>query len=337
LFRKRDIDAKILLPTDEESLEIGKRYSMTKEYVSLTALLGDVFSQIEGMKRKNTSIWVPKTEGSEAFGQYSRLLKQKIKLAGHENIRVESPFIEDLLEDEEYGLDFGLILIAGDLIMASDKGHRNDHLKEILNSIEAGTFNEEMLLKISKHIYKQLSKNDHGKFIYALGELSIVFNPLLNNHQLEKLELKNRVYYVPLSEMMFFRWADYLKKEKSNHKILKDNLTKMKDIINRVSQQLKEYSSFDKELDQLIKVADSKLPLYCGGNGRYRMIKQFRCPATINGALILNSMYENTGTILKLLKDGYQKEFNYPVIELSFDGSKHSGNDEKIQNFIYYI
>lgn len=337
LFRKRDIDAKILLPTDEESLGIGKRYSTTKEYVSLTALLGDVFSQIEGMKKKNTSIWVPKTEGSEAFGQYSRLLRQKIKLAGHENITVESPFIEDLLGDEEYGLDFGLILIAGDLIMASDKEHRNDYLKEILNSIEAGTFNEGMLLKISKHIYKQLSRKNHGKFIYALGELSIVFNPLLNNHQLEKLELKNRVYYVPISEMMFFRWADYLKKEKSNHKLLKDNLTKMKDIINRVSQQLKEYSPFDKELDQLIKVADSKLPLYCGGNGRYRMIKQFRCPATINGALILNSMYENTGTILKLLKDGYQKEFNYPVIELSFDGSKHSGNDEKIQNFIYYI
>lgn len=337
VFRKKDVNAKILTPTNKESLEVGKKYSMSKEYVSLTALLGDIFSQIERMKGKSASIWVPKTEGSETFGQYSRLLEQKIRLAGCENITIESPFIEDLLEDEKYGMDFGLVLIAGDIIMASDKESRDKNLKEILNHIESGTLNKETLIMMAQRIYKQLLQKNYEKSIYVLGELSVIFNPLLNKYQLEKLELKNKVYYVPVSEMMYFRWIDYLKKGNSAQKLLKDNLVKMKDIMNQVSEELREYSPFDKDLDEMIEIADSQLPLYSGGNGRYRMVKQFRCPVEINGVLILSSMYENTGTILKLLKDKYEKELSYPTIELYFDGSKHGGNDEKIQNFIYYI
>ncbi len=337
IFKRKGINAKILPPTSEESIEIGKKYSISKEYLSLTALLGDIFSNIEEMKTKKASIWLPKNEGSETSGQYSRLLEQKIKLAGYEYIKVESPFIEDILEDEKYGIDFGLALIAGDIIMASKKEIRSDNLKVVLENIEAGNFNEELLTKMADYTYKQLGKKDYEKSIYVLGEPQIIFNPILNNYQLEKLEEKNRVSYMPLSEMMYFKWTDYLKKEKSPHGLLKKNLLQIKSIICNVSKALKEHSPFDNALDEMIKMADSKLPIYSGGNGRYRMIKQFRCPAKTNGLLVFSSMYENTGTIIKLLKDKHEKEFMYPIIELSFDGSKHSGNDERIQNFIYYI
>ncbi len=337
MLQKKGVEAKIIPPTDEKALEKGKKYCLSKEYLSLTGLLGDTFLQIEKMETKKASIWIPRTEGSEAFGQYSRLLEQKIRLAGYKDIRVESPFIEDLLEDERYGMDFGLILIAGDLIMVSDREHRNSHLKRILSSIEKGTFNKEALIIMANHIYKQILKKSYEKSIYVLGEINVVFNPILNNYQLEKLELKNKVYYMPISEMMYFKWADYLQKEESIHRCLMDNLTKLKNTIEQISAELKEYSTFDRDLDKMMKEADSKLPLYCGGNARYRMVKQFRCPEVINGILVLSSMYENTGTIVKLLKEKHEKELKHPITELCFDGSKHSGNKEKIQNFIYYI
>ncbi|WP_245592108.1 acyl-CoA dehydratase activase [Clostridiisalibacter paucivorans] len=337
ILKKKGIDVNLLSPMDEKSLEIGKKYAISKEYLSLTALLGDVFSQIQKIDQINGCIWVPQTEGSETFGQYGRLLEQKIKLEGYEDIEIESPFIEDLLEDKKYGEDFSLILIAGDMIMAADIEDRHEYLEEILKAIECGNFNERLLIRIANCIYKKLSERKYEKSIYALGELSIVFNPVLNHHQLEKLEDKNKVYYEPVSEVMYFEWMDFLRKEKRKHPIIKDILIKMKNIINQVSKALGEYSPFDKDIDEMIKMADRKLPLYCGGNGRYRMAKSLRGLENIHGILHLNSMYENTGTILKILKEQDENVSTKPTIELCFDGSSHSGNDEKIQNFIYYI
>ena len=334
---KKGINAKLLSYTSKESLEIGKKESISKEYLSLMALMGDIFSQLEDIKDKNVSILIPQDEGSEVFGQYSKLLKQKINSTKFKNINIESPFIENLLEDENYGMDFGLALIAGDLVMSSDKKNRDFYLNKILNNINSNSFDKELLIDIANNIYIELSNKKYNKSIYVLGELSIIFNPLLNNQQIEKLENKNKIYYMPVSEMMYFKWMDYLKKQKIGHKKLKLNLKTLNDIIIQVSKSLKEYSPFDKNLNEMFEISASKLPLYCGGNGRYRMIKQFRCSEKIDGILTVNSMYENTGTILKLLKDKYSDELKHPIIDLCFDGSEHSDNNDKIENFIYYI
>lgn len=337
ILMKKGINAKLLSSTNKESLEIGKKESITKEYLSLMAIMGDVFSNLENIKETNASIFIPQDEGNETFGQYSQLLKQKIGTTKFKNINIESPFVEDLLKDENYGIDFGLTLIAGDLIMASDKKYRDSYLNKILKSINLNSFNKELLIDIANNIHTELSNENYKKNIYVLGEFSIIFNSLLNNHQLEKLEKKNKIYYMPVSEMMCFKWMDYLKKEKTEHKKLKHNLKIIKEIMTQVSKSLKEYSPFDKDLNEMFEISDSKLPLYSGGNGRYRMIKQFRCSDEINGILTLNSMYENTGTILKILRDKYNDELKHPIIDLSFDGSEHSDNNDKIENFIYYI
>ncbi|QZY53962.1 acyl-CoA dehydratase activase [Crassaminicella profunda] len=337
ILRKKGMHVNLLSPTDEKSLEVGKKYTLSKEYLSLTALLGDVFSKIQEINKANACIWVPQTEGSETFGQYGRLLDQKIKLEGYEDVRIESPFMEDLLEDDKYEEEFLLMIIAGDLIMTSPREDREEYLKRILKEIEEGTFNEYSLRMIANSIYEKLSKIKYEKSIYVLGEISIIFNPFLNHNQLEKLEQKNKVYYEPVSEVMYFKWVDFLRKEKKDHSVMKKLLSKMNEIMKQVSKELSVYSPFDKDIDEMIKMADEKLPLYCGGNGRYRMVKPLRCPEHMNGILLMSSMYENTGTILKLLKEQDKNILIQPNIELCFDGSLHSGNDEKIQNFIYYI
>ena len=337
LLIRKGINAIELLPTNRESIEIGKKHSISKESVSLISLLGDVFLQVGKNidKNKNINIWIPTNEGSEVFGQFGRLIEQKIKLAGHKNINIESPFIEDMLTDEKYGNELGLILIAGDLIMNSDIINRKKNLEEILTYINNGLLTREVLIEMASKINKQLVDKRYEKNLYVLGEASVIFNPFINNCHLEKLEYKNKLFYAPISEMIWFSWYDYFIKKKSKNKLVGRNLKEMKDTINLVSKELRKFSPFDKNLSEMVEEANHNLDLYSGGNGRYRMIKQYRCSNGINGILNLNSMYENTGTILKLLKD--EKKINCPILEVSFDESKHSGNDEKIDNFIYYI
>ncbi len=87
----------------------------------------------------------------------------------------------------------------------------------------------------------------------------------------------------------------------------------------------------------MLREADGKLPLYAGGAGRYRLAKIFRCPEHVDGILAVSSMYENTATIQKLLRDRDKDEIKHPVLDLAFDGSSHSNNKELLDTFMHYI
>ncbi len=316
-----------LLETNDLSLKFGKVFSLSKETVTMTALLGDVFTSV---KENNATVFLPQTEGSEVNGQYSAILEQKIR-EYNRKINVESPFIEDLLEDDNFGLDYIYVLILGDVVMTLSKENRSIYLSKALKLIRSNSLNISKIKEFTKEVYEELKKEKYKKTIFLLGDKDIIYNPFLNNYQVNKLEEKFRISYMPLSEMMYFKWND------DNKKSLSCNLKEMERLIYEVANELKEFSSFDDNLSEMVMKSNQILPLYSGGNGRYRMIKQFRCSEDINGVMVLNSMYENTGTIIKILKDTRQNEIKYPLIELYFDGSKHSNNDEKIQNFIYYI
>ncbi|MGV8146590.1 MAG: acyl-CoA dehydratase activase [Alkaliphilus sp.] len=337
MMKRKGRNVEALPPTSAESLEIGKKLSTSKEYLSLLALLGDVIKKSEDMGEKSCAIWIPKTEGSEVYGQYSRLINQKLANREYSNVEIESPFIEDMLEDGRYGYEYALLHIAGDIIMMADKNLREDLLAKVCEDIKNKDLSDEYLISLAKAVYKEMVGKTYNKLLYVLGEANIIFNPMLNDYQIQELEKENKVAYMPLSEMMYFNWRDYLKKEKKNRKVLKRRLKNLKNVMSKVSKQMREHSSFSDDLEELIMSSDRKLPLYSGGNGRYRMAKQFRCSASINGLITMASMYEDTGTIIRLLKTQHEKDYKYPVIDLYFDGSRHASTNERIMNFIYYI
>jgi hypothetical protein len=104
-----------------------------------------------------------------------------------------------------------------------------------------------------------------------------------------------------------------------------------------ISGILSEYSSFDTDMEALVREADKRLPLYAGGAGRYRLAKLFRCPEHVHGILVVNSMYENTATIQKIVRGKEKDALKHPVLDLAFDGSSHSNNKELLDTFIHYI
>jgi len=337
MLNRRGIKADILPKTSSDSLAVGKKISTSKEYLSLLALLGDVISKVAKLDGEACKIWVAQSEGSETFGQYSHLLKQKLKNAGYKNVEVISPFIEDMLESSEYGMEFALILVAGDIIMMANEKNRSIVLEKVLKRIGEGNIDAPFLITLAKNLCQELLTDNHKKKLYVLGEASVVFNPILNDYTLEGLEKENRLLYMPLSEMMYFDWYDYFKKEKKGRRVLKNRLRELRKVMLEVSKEMGAYSSFDENIDELINEADSKLPLYSGGSGRYRMAKQFRCSHTLDALFNVSSMYEDTGIVIKILKKKYEKEYKYPVLDLYFDGSRHASNEERVENFMYYV
>ncbi|MDY0360980.1 MAG: acyl-CoA dehydratase activase [Desulforegulaceae bacterium] len=322
-FKQKGFNADILQPTDQLSLEKGKELSAAKEYLSLITLLGDVKKLV--LSDSNVQVLIPQTEGSEVEGLYSQvifsLLKQKFP-----DLKIYSPFLEDVILSPDFFKNFFLLAMAGDLILSAPVESRQEVLFEIRNSI--CDFNLNHIIRITSKIAS--IKQDQGLNLLLTGEPAIVFNPF--NHGGITKDISARLSYQPLTEIFYLFWQDFNERKK-NIQITK-NLMKCRHLMIQVSSILGESSIFEPDPDILKFEADKFFPLFTGSNGRYRLAKRFS-HTNINGIINLGSAYENTGIITRQL--GESRPSYIPVLNLIFDGSDHNINKELIGNFLYYL
>ena len=80
-----------------------------------------------GQQADHTTLLIPQNEGTETDGQYGRMLRTKLDEEGFEGVDVVSPFLEDVLcEDEKTFREISLGLLAGDVDL-----ERTPRIKEI--------------------------------------------------------------------------------------------------------------------------------------------------------------------------------------------------------------
>lgn len=339
-LEKQGFKAKVLPMTNKNTLNIGRKHTVSKEYFSLTALIGDVLNQAHELEEigENFGFLIPTSEGSEAGGQYYRLLRDKLDGEGLEKAEVVAPFLEDLIKDTTMAEDLFLILLAGDLINLAPKKKRNAYFKKIQELIVQNQLSLHSLKSMAEEINKGIEKNKSTKRIFLLGEVSILFNDFMNNNTFKVLEDEGmELIYTPLSEYMWFLWRDYLT-QKNNKKevIAHENLMKFSQFIEAISKTFTRENPFEKNLEGLIKRADNYLGLYSGGNGRYRKAKLLGEMPYVKGVITVSSMYENTNTILNILSEEDNSTSMLPILNMTFDGNENEIDKTKIDSFIYY-
>jgi predicted CoA-substrate-specific enzyme activase len=340
---KSGINAKVLPASSRASIETGRKFTITEEYFSLTALLGNVFTELHRIGKQNAdpiAFLIPQNEGAEADGQYSRLLRTKLDEEGFETVDIISPFWEDVLcADEKYFHTVTLSLLAGDIIWSAPQKSREKHLSAMIELIRKEQFDLEHLKVIAQAISKELDEERFGKTILAVGELSILFDELLNNRTFRELENKgNRVVYSPLGEAMWMMWRDYADQNKNEKTpLMEQRLKELKSSILTISEALSEWSPFEAEPENLIQTADRTLGYFSGANGRYRMAKQLSDPRGTDGVITATSIYENTGIVLGMLQKDFADQNTKPVLNLTFDGNKNENDRTKVESFLYYL
>jgi len=343
VLRSKGIKAKVLPVSSRASIETGRKFTITEEYFSLTALLGNVFMMLNKLDKpdaENIALLIPQNEGTETDGQYSRLLRTKLNEEGFESVDIVSPFWEDILcQDEKTFREISLSLLAGDVIWSAPQQSRGKYLSLIIELLRNELLDLEHLKIIAEEISKDINKENFDKNILVVGELNILFDELLNNYTFRDLESKgHRVIYSPFSEAMWMMWRDYATQNKNDKSLLMVNrLQAFKSNIHDISKALSEWSPFEGELDDLIQNADRTLGYFSGAHGRYRQAKQLSQSSTIDGIITAASIYENTGIVLGMLQKGYEDENTKPVLNLTFDGNKNENDQMKVESFIYYL
>ncbi|WP_157067316.1 acyl-CoA dehydratase activase [Desulfosarcina cetonica] len=210
----RGIHAVVLPETDATSIDLGRRHTVTNEYYSLTALLGDVLRAVEdGKMCDNKAVFViPQNEGAEIDGQANRFIRAKLDGEGYNHVGILAPYMEDVpSRGFEVAWPVFLGLLAGDLIRFASIKQRGALMNTIIATIDKGRFDIEELMTVAGTIAPKTGFGRNGKRILVVGEPLIVFNDFLNDYALRNLEKQShRVIYAPLAEYMWMLWRDFI-------------------------------------------------------------------------------------------------------------------------------
>jgi predicted nucleotide-binding protein (sugar kinase/HSP70/actin superfamily) len=331
--------AQVLPMTTEKTLNLGRKYTLTKEYLSFSGLVGDVLSKALELKESNKKFGfiIPTSEGSEVGGQYHRLIRDKLDGENLHQVKIFAPYPEDVLKDGEMAPELILLLLTGDIINLAPRNKRKKYLEKIQGCIVRRKLDLKTLQDITEEVRQELQDVQNGKRILAIGEVKVLFNDFLNNNTFKALEEQGiQVLYAPLSETLWLGWRDYFSLKKHKNSTAHNQLRSLIDNIRSITKLFTRVNPFEHNIEKLAQRADQQLGLYSGGDGRYRQAKVSGEFKGIRGIITASSMYENTNTVLNILSQSRVRRPGLPVLNLTFDGNKNEIDEAKIHSFIYY-
>jgi predicted nucleotide-binding protein (sugar kinase/HSP70/actin superfamily) len=120
-FRSSGIEARILPPSDERTLELGARHSSGEECFPEKITLGDYLkvTEKEGFDPSKTAFLMPDSTGPCRFGQYWPLLDTVLTKLGYHDIMIINPSSDNGYGDAGRGL-ITFFRVAWEGIIASD-------------------------------------------------------------------------------------------------------------------------------------------------------------------------------------------------------------------------
>lgn len=354
----RGAHVKLLAP-DAAAVAAGQKHTISKEYLSFTALLGMSLKAAEAAARdadsRGVQLLLPSTEGAEADGQYDRVIRTILDEQGHADVKLVVRKLDQLPWTVTDADGLFLCLLAGDVVYAAPAGERTRVLADFL---EGGVTYEHVCDQARRVgemclvAHDDASPRAAGKTLALVGEWPCVYGDELGGGMWARLEDEGyRLARMPFSEYLWFLWCDARDAAKptsrsgleSERAPLPIPAPKEKDAwLDRYADQMRRLhlllgpaSSFCADPGELFDEALAALGSYRGANGRYRAAKERLAAQSVDGVVTAASMYENTDIVLKLFGDA--STLAAPVLRLSFDGVLDQGIDERLHSFLYYV
>ena len=319
-FKQQGADPYELPHLTDDILSLGRAETSAKEYLPFPALLGSILAERKN-DQTHAQFLIPQTQGAEADGQYARVIRAVLDRRKELNAQLVSPMLETLPEMAQNRDALFRTLLAGDILYAAPADKRAD-----ISAQWDALPGWEQLHTAARESGALLTK---GRRIAAVGTPLCLTE--LDSGVLAALEAEGeQVLRAPLSEALWFLWKDNLDENKPSAGWLDQMQRQMQTLGN----ELGAHSAFAEDAETLFLIADSALPNFSGGNGRYRYAKAVELSGRTNAVLTLAPRYENTAMILDMR--GLHDACSAPLFQLSLDNDWDETAWSRLRSFLYY-
>lgn len=320
-FKQQGADPYELQHLTDDILSLGRAETSAKEYLPFPALLGSILAERKN-DQTHAQFLIPQTQGAEADGQYARVIRAVLDRRKELNAQLVSPMLETLPEMAQNRDALFRALLAGDILYAAPADKRAD-----ISAQWDALPGWEQLHAAAREI--GALPTTKGRRIAAVGTPLCLTE--LDSGVLAALEAEGeQVLRAPLSEALWFLWKDNLDENKPSAGWLDQMQRQMQTLGN----ELGAHSAFAEDAETLFLIADSALPNFSGGNGRYRYAKAVELSGRTNAVLTLAPRYENTAMILDMR--GLHDACSAPLFQLSLDNDWDETAWSRLRSFLYY-
>ncbi|MDM7202922.1 MAG: acyl-CoA dehydratase activase-related protein [Thermodesulfobacteriaceae bacterium] len=234
-FRACGVPAQVLPEPDEESLELGRKWTSGKECYPTILTTGDLVKFINrpDFNPEKSVFFMPDGSGPCRFGQYNRLQRKILRDLGVNNLPLYSP-----QQDIEFYDDLGIVgrdftriawrgVVAVDILdkllrkvrpYATDKKLVDKIYEEVLSKIER-TIEErgdlfEVILEAKERFFRIPQREEQLPLVGIVGEIYVRSNRFANDNLYRALEdMGLEVLVPPIGEWIYFinfiskKWA----------------------------------------------------------------------------------------------------------------------------------
>lgn len=198
------VTPQLIAPT-QEIITAGQEETETKEYLTFTAFLGTALKAAElgGADKQPVQLLLPSTEGTEADGQYDRVIRTILDERHDSHVRIIAPKLEQLpwtLADPE---GFFAAILAADVCYAAPRSYR----QALVTSLTEGSLTLERVEKAAAKVASLEFADETA--LSVVGEWPLVYSDELTAGILARLEEQGiQLKRMPFSEYLLFLWAD---------------------------------------------------------------------------------------------------------------------------------
>jgi predicted CoA-substrate-specific enzyme activase len=203
------IDAEVLPPPDEESVNIGRQYTSGRECIPAIITAGDMVKKIhsDGFAAERSGFFMAQGSGPCRFGQYYRLHRMILDDLGYHDVPIYAPNQGPSLFDDLGPMGIKFLLSVWNGICAVDaleakarmirpyeknRGETNSIYQHALDGVCRLIENGQSIIPFLREVRTDLdsiSTNSHKKpRIGIVGEIYVRSQPFSNNFVIDKLE-----------------------------------------------------------------------------------------------------------------------------------------------------
>lgn len=303
---------------NKSDLDCGRKNSITKEYCTYTAITGKTYNLAKKCleEKRNSTIMIPQTEGSEIDGVASRVINSALTSDNITNINIISPFVENLLDTSDSYILWQLIILGDALNLL----HPSKREQYILSLSEYNKLNWNDTKIILRHIHDDILSEPRENILLCGSPI------LLNSNYLNR-NLINTIYdkgYLPVT-MSFaeYLWFFICESGRTPDTVYTDMIDEFFDIYSDI------YGYHNNINARLNQVNDNFFAI-AGANTRYLAWLCSSEHSTCKAVILVTPEYANYASVTELMRNTPDK----PFLHYQLDGNEEYNEIEKREIFL---